>query len=269
MKRSVRNGRKGGNELDGRIRESVLASSINGLAIGTLEGTVTYVNEAALSLFGYEEEEIIGRSAFIFAESQEEAARAFNTLHNEGQWMGEIAGRRKDGSIINVHLSANLVTDEEGRPLCMMCSFIDITERKMMEEELRIKDNAIASSINGIAIGGLDGTITSVNEAAVRLWGGDDPAELIGQSAVKFAQSEDEALEIIQTVLNEGGWEGEVSGIKKQGEAFVAYLSASLVRNERGEPVCMMCSFVDITERKRMEEELRIRNDAIASSLNG
>ncbi|HPR03517.1 MAG TPA: hypothetical protein PLP82_06400, partial [Deltaproteobacteria bacterium] len=38
-------------------------------------------------------------------------------------------------------------------------------------EDLQIKDYAIASSINGIAIGGLDGVVTYINNAALRMWG--------------------------------------------------------------------------------------------------
>ena len=46
------------------------------------------------------------------------------------------------------------------------------------EDDLCIKDYAIASSINGIAIGSLDGVVTYVNNAALKMWGSDDPAEI-------------------------------------------------------------------------------------------
>ena len=252
-----------------RIKESALDSSINGLAIGDLEGVITYVNEAALQLFGgYKAGEIIGQSALVFAQSEDEAARVFQIVHEKGMWAGEIAGKKKDGSEIFVHLSANIVEDEKGEPVCMMCSFVDVTELKKIETELRIKDNAIASSINGIAIADLEGTVTYVNDTAVRMWGG-EATDILGKSALIFAQSKDLAREIFKTIHDEGGWIGEVSGWRKDGSPIVGHLSANLVRNNDGVPICMMCSFVDVTERKRIEEELRIRDYAIASSING
>ncbi len=99
-------------------------------------------------------------------------------------------------------------------PVCMICSFIDITDRKHIEEELRIKESAIASSINGIAIGDLLGNVTYINNAALDMWGTNDPADIIGKHATVFAQSEEEALQIIHTVLEKGHWSGEITGKK-------------------------------------------------------
>ena len=135
---------------------------------------MTYGNAAALELTGYTLEEVLGWSVLTFADSQEEAARIFAEFWEKGSWIGEVAGRKKDGSRIVVHLSASLVRGEDGEPICTLCSFVDITRTRQAFEELRIKDYAIASSINAIAFGDLDGRITYVNEAFLRLWGGDD-----------------------------------------------------------------------------------------------
>ncbi|HPC47766.1 MAG TPA: PAS domain S-box protein, partial [Deltaproteobacteria bacterium] len=255
------------NEL--RIKDCAIASSLNGIGIGDLEGRILYVNEAALRMWGADDpSEVVGRSALEFAASQEEALRVFQEFMEKGGWSGEITGRRKDGSPITVHLTASLVRNEKGEPVCTMDSFIDITERKRMEE-LRIKDLAIASSLDGIGITDLEGNVIYVNDAALRMWGADDPSEVIGTSAFSFARSQEEALAIYRAVLEHGSWSGEVSGYRKDGSPVTVHLSVSLVKNEKGEPVCGMDSFVDITERKRMEEELRIKDFAIASSING
>jgi PAS domain-containing protein len=89
----------------------------------------------------------------------------------KGSWSGEASGHRKDGSPITVHISASLVRNEKGEPICLMDSFVDITQHKRMEEDLRIKDLAIASSIDGIGISDLEGNIIYVNDAALRMWG--------------------------------------------------------------------------------------------------
>jgi PAS domain S-box-containing protein len=253
-----------------RIKQSILESSINGLAIGDLEGNLTYVNNAALELFGgYDESEVLGHSAVMFAWSADEALEALSQVREKGGWTGDITGKKKDGSAIFVNLSANRVNNEEGEPICMMCSFIDITERKQIEDELRIKDNAIASSINGIGIADLEGRITYINDAALAMWGADDPSEVLGKSPLDFAEDQEEAERIFVEFIEKGGWTGEVSGKRKDGSPITILITASLVRNEKGEPICMMDSFVDITARKKMEEELRIKDSAIRSSING
>lgn len=253
-----------------RIKESAIASSINGIAIGDLQGNVTYINDAVLKMWGASDpSDIIGKPATLFAQSEAKALEIMNTILTEGQWSGEIVGKIMDSSPITVHLSASLVRNKKGEPICMMCSFIDITERKRMEEELRIKDFAIASSIDGIGISDLAGNIMYVNNAALKMWGTDDISEAIGRSALMLAQSEEEAFQIYTSVIEKGSWSGEVSGFRKDGSSITVHLSASLVRNEKGEPICMMDSVVDLTERKRLEEELRIKDFAIASSING
>jgi len=255
---------------DIRIKDYTIASSINGVAIGDLNGVLTYVNAAALKMWGGEDpSDIIGKSATLFAQSEPEALGIMHTILEKGEWSGEIAGWRKNGDPITVLMSASLVRDENGQPLSMICSFIDITDRKRMEEELRVKDSAIASSINGIVMGDLDGHVTYVNQAALKMWGTDNPGDVLGKPVTVFAQSEEEALRIMQVVLDEGRWSGEIMGRIMDGSPIAVHVSASLVRNEKGEPICLMCSFIDVSERKRIENELRIMGSAIASSLNG
>ena len=251
------------------IKDRAIASSVHGIGIGDLEGNIIYVNDAALHMWGAESpEEVLGRSSLEFAKSHEEAIKVMLAVLENGSWEGEIEGRRKDGSPIFVHLSANIVYNDDGEPICTMDSFVDITDRKMMEEELRIKEFAIASSVHGIGIGDLQGNITYVNNAALEMWGADSLEEVIGRSALELAQSHTEALKIMQAVLENGRWEGEVTGHKKDGTPITIFLSANIVYNDLGEPVCSMDSFIDITARKKMEEELRIKEFAIASSID-
>ena len=255
---------------DLRIKEFAIASSINGIAIGNLEGVITYVNRAAVKMWGgTNPAEIIGKPVTVFAESEREALDIMETVLARGDWAGEVNGRRKDGSPVTVLLSASLVRNESNEPVCMMCSFVDITDRKKMEEEMRVKESALASSINGIVIADLDGVITYANDSALKMWGAGKPDEVLGKPAMIFAQSQEEILDIIDTIRTSGRWEGEVNAKRKVGDPFTVLISASLVKNDKGEPICIMCSFVDITDRKKMEEELRIRNNALASSING
>jgi PAS domain S-box-containing protein len=247
-----------------RVKDFAIASSVHGIGIGDLEGRIIYVNNAALRMWGAADaSEVLGRSSLEFAQSHEEAIKIMLAVLEKGSWEGEIAGRRKDGTPIIVHLSANIVYNEKGEPICTMDSFIDITDRKKMEEELRIKDFAIASSIDPIMIGDLMGSITYVNEAFLRLWGDDNPSEVIGKPAVSFAKNLPLAQKAMEKVLIDGKWYGEIEGIRKDGAVITTLISANLVTDANDEPVCMMASFVDITERKKGEEQLERTNEIL------
>lgn len=253
------------------IKERAVEYSISGIAIGDLEGKLSYVNSAALRMLGnYDYSEVLGKPAVTFAQSKEEALEALNALLTTGRWSGDIAGRKRDGSIVMVHLDARLVYSDEGDPVCTMASFVDVTDYKRAKEEMLIKDYAIQSSINGIVIADLEGNITYVNDAFLRMWGGKDVSEVLGRPAVVFSQSAKEAMQIIQAVKDRGSWFGEVIGKRKDLTPITVQLSANLVKDDRGEPICMMASFIDVTDLKRVEKEmLWVKDYAIQSSING
>jgi PAS domain S-box-containing protein len=240
-----------------RIKSTAIDSAVNGIVFGDLEGRVTYGNAAAIALTGYTLEEVLGWSVLTFADNQKEAALILAHVLEKGSWVGEVAGRKKDGSRIVVHLSASLVRDDDGNPICTLCSFVDITRARQAFEELRIKDQAIASSINAIVFGDLDGHITYVNEAFLHLWGGEDVAEVIGRPAFAFARSEQEVDRILKHVFEHGNWQGEFTGKAKDERDLTIQLSAHLVTDEQDRPICLMCSFVDITEKNRAQAALR------------
>ncbi len=133
----------------------------------------------------------------------------------------------------------------------------DITGRKRVEEALRIKDNAIATSINAVAMADLEGRLTYVNDAFLQLWGYDGEEEVLGRPVIDFWQSPGQAADVVAMLRTSGGWRGELTAVKKGGALADVELSASLVNDERGNPIRMMASFVDITDRKRAEEALR------------
>lgn len=57
-------------------------------------------------------------------------------LRNVGSWVGELGALRKDGALFEVQLSASVVKDDDGIPLCMMASMVDITGHKEAERSL-------------------------------------------------------------------------------------------------------------------------------------
>ncbi len=128
-------------------------------------------------------------------------------------------------------------------------------ERKQIEKEMIIKDTAIESSINGVVLVDLEGKITYVNPVFLKLWGY-TKSEILGKPAIKFWQIEEKAKATMESIREEGGWIGELVARRKDESTFDVELSGNMVKNEAGNPICMMISFIDISERKKAEEKI-------------
>ncbi len=133
----------------------------------------------------------------------------------------------------------------------------EIQALRRAQEELRIKDNAIASSITAIAIAEFAGNLTYVNNSFLKMWGFDDKNEVLGKPAVEFWKRKEKALEIIEALRDGDSVITELVANRKDGSLFDVLCSAGVVTNETGTPICMLGSFMDITERKNTEEALR------------
>jgi len=149
------------------------------------------------------------------------------------------------------------ITAYRPAPLQFACIFADVTERRAAEESLKVKEAAIASSINGMAISDLTGRLTYVNAAFVRMWGYETAEEILGTGRIDYWKEPDAVAPVVEAVAESGHWVGELLARRKEGSTFHAQVVASRVDDEEGRPTCMLASFLDISGRKRDEEALR------------
>jgi len=244
-------------------------------AIFTLDllGRFTFVNPAAERISGYSEEELVGKHfrELLPAKYIPACLNAFQkALRGQPTPPIEIEMITKEGERVPLELLGRPV--KRGRKVVEIIAIArDITERKRAEEALRIRDSAIASSINAIALADLEGNLTYANSSFLKLWEYDDEKEVLGKPAVEFWQMEEKALEVVEALRDRGSWIRELVAKRKDGSLLDVQLSASMVTDEVGKPICMMASFIDITERKRAEEALREAEEnfrAVAENAN-
>ncbi len=222
-------------------------------------GRIEYINPRVYELYGYQVDELIGRNIEMTtpADQMPKAMEAISrALAGESVWDFEINQKDKAGRIIPMEINAMPVT-KNGRIVGVQGIMRDITRRKQVERELRIKSIAVAESINAIAMADLDGNLTYVNEAFLKMWGYKDDKEVLGKAAIDLWQQKADAEVIINTLHAGGGWIGECLARRKDGSTSWAQLSETMVTNETGKPFCMMASFVDVTDHKQAVEELK------------
>jgi len=143
----------------------------------------------------------------------------------------------------------------------------DVTERKKMEDRLRIKSRAVAQAINAIAISDLSANINYVNAAFLKLWCYDSEAEVLGRSIGEFWQPGARYEAAIYELRCGNSWKGELQGRRKDGTLFDVETQASLVTDDSGAPLCMMGIFEDITDRNKAAKALRVNEQRLSLTL--
>jgi PAS domain S-box-containing protein len=126
-----------------------------------------------------------------------------------------------------------------------------------LEEELRLKANAIEISINPVLMADMGGKLTYVNPAFLNTWGYDSEKEVLGRPCTEFwkqreGDEEEEAKDVLTVVQEKGNWEGELIGGRKDGTEFKARLSASLIIGKKG-PL----QFVAVAEPLKRKGEMK------------
>ena len=231
-------------------------------------GRVIYVNSAIGHMLGYSPQEAVGRHFrdFVHPDDLPRAQRAFETRLADERVVDEYRVVTRAGQVRWMRSTFRPIQAGDGSPgLCGM--LVDITEQHQMQEDLRLKDEAIASSVNAIAMADLEGRLTYVNPAFLEMWGYAGEAQVLGRSAVSFWEVEAVADRAVRGVQHQGHWIGELVARREDGTRFDVQLSASLVSGQAGEPVGMMGFFIDVTQRNKVEEELRLNNMRLDSLM--
>jgi PAS domain S-box-containing protein len=159
-----------------------------------------------------------------------------------------------DDKVKWVREMAELEFDSKGQLKGGFGTVQDITKRKQVDNELRVKDFAVTSAASGIAIADMDGIVTYVNLACLSMWDYDQEKEVLGKHTTNFFADKNKFGVALKAVLKEGVWQGEAKARRSDGSTFDVLVLANLVADADGEPFCMMASFVDITERKKLEQ---------------
>jgi PAS domain S-box-containing protein len=232
------------------------------VVLDTESGRFVDVNRNAERLFGLSREQLMSRGTLDISpplqpdgRPSDEAARDYIRLALEErspvfEWMHRTA----DGE--EILCEVRLVTlPFDGRAL-VRGSVTDIRERKRLDATLRQLEAAIASSLSAIAISSLEGDLTYVNEAFLRLWGFAAADEVLGRPVVSFWRQPDEAQRVIDAMLAVGQWQGELTATRAEGTPRTLTLQANLFRDAQGKPAGLLASFVDITEERMLQAQL-------------
>jgi PAS domain S-box-containing protein len=235
-----------------------------GLYRSTPEGRIVDANDALVQMLGYPSREKLLETP---------AQALFCDPADRQRWQAEMDAKgvvsyfvtqlkRYDGTPIWVVDRARAVRDPQGTILYYDGSLVDITEQRRSEEALRASEARyralVESSPDGIGIH-QDGRVVFINPAGARLLGAQGPDELVGKSVMDLLHPDyrEVVRERIQRSLATGQPAPPLMEkfIRLDGTVIDVEVTAVPIMWE-GRPA-MQVVFRDITERKRMEEELK------------
>ncbi len=165
--------------------------------------------------------------------------------------------RLPDGTVRFIRGSGGLQYDDMNRPLRMVGSTQDITERKRIELDQRIAATAFESQ-EAMVITDTESVILRVNKAFTESTGYTEQ-EAVGQKISLLKSGRHDAAfyaAMWQSILSVGAWQGEIWDRRKNGEIYPKWLSITAVKGNDGVVTHYVGTHTDITERKAAEEQI-------------
>lgn len=253
-----------------RLR-SIFDQSVVAMGLVTKEGQWILVTDRLCQLAGYSREELVQLS-FKDIFNPVDLGASFNFVRNVMRggadfYMADQRIIRKGGGAVWVRLSVRDSTRHNDQPGCCIFVFEDISHAKQAEENLLISEQKYRMLFEGscdplmILTPPLWG-ISSVNSAAMALFGACDAAELVASTPWEMSphlqsdgqSSKDKAHDLISEALREGSLFFEWEHRRLDGHVFLSKVLLTRIGDPRD--AILQASVRDITEQRRVENEL-------------
>lgn len=250
-------------EAKNRMLIKAVESSPELIGMAGPDGRILYINDAMQRALRWSHDDLAGKH-FRHILSPNNTPKLLQEIEQQsvqpGGWKGECLVPRKDGTDLPVLLSSSAVA-ENGTLLGILGIAQDITERKHAEERIAFLSQALENTSDYIGIGDTASRITYANQAWLRKMGYTEE-ELFGQD-FDFVMSPENSAGLLQDIRDKtiaGGWRGECLHRSKDGTDFPVLLSTGVLHDRDGAFSGVFGIARDITERKRIEQEVLFKN---------
>ncbi len=257
---------------EARFRE--LADSLpEGVYEADSEGHLTYANKRAFEMFGYNEaDEPFGMSVLNLL-AQEERARGAERLKQVSTIIsgrsGEYLAVKKDGTTFGVYVTTSPIF-ENGALSGFRGTIIDITEKKAIENALRESEEkykaAFKTSPDSININDMSGLYVDINNGFTNITGYTEE-DVIGKSSldIDIWAKPDDRKALVAGLMQNGVVDNLQADFRmKDGRIKTGLMSARIIKLN-GKPHILSITR-DITERKKIEDELRAAKEKAEES---
>jgi PAS domain S-box-containing protein len=252
---------------------SLIEAELDPMVTITPEGKINDVNEATVRVTGVPREALIGTDFSQYATDPEGARRVYQQVFASGSIADcPLTWRHSDGTLTDVECNGSVYRDTGGNVLGVLVVARDITRQKEAFEAAQQLAAIVQNSQDAIFSCTLDGTITSWNPAAERVYGYSF-AEIIGVAAKILTPSDrvSEMKAVLEQIRAGRPVEHlETKRIRKNGQLFPVSLTISPIRDPGGTVVGTSVIHRDLTEQmgalasaRRMAAIVENSDDAI------
>lgn len=261
--------------------EKIAEMGDDGIIVFDEESKIEFVNQMAAEILGIPKDRILGQEFFSLIGKRDEEFLEEMVMRGEGVGQKvciEMPIRTSSGHMKETEVCIAPTRSEEGW-IKTYAYIRDITERKRFEKEIKESEekfrNLFERVQHGLFISTRGGRFIDCNQALVEMAGYDDKEEFLKIDIPKDLYVHQEDRRTFQRLVEEQGFckDLEVEFKKKNGEKITVLLTAHAKRDERGEIIGYEGINIDITDRKRMERELKEANEffmnLIESSVDG
>jgi PAS domain S-box-containing protein len=256
-----------------RCYRTLFEGANDGIALHDLDGRIVEVNGVLCERLGYSRDELLGMNVTDIRGSGAPGwdSQQRRRITSRGRAIFETTHRRKDGSTLAVEVSSCLIEDAGAQAVLSISR--DITDRKRAEEALReseAKYNRFFRTSRDCAfITSEEGHWIDLNDASVELFGYGSRDELLHVNiADLYAHSKDRAKHI--ALIAERGYTVDfpVELRRRDGTVVHALITSVPLCDEEGRLTGYQGTIRDVTERRKMEEELR-QSEATLRAITG
>jgi len=257
---------------------SLIESNIDALMTTDPLGIISDVNQQMEALTGFAREELIGTPFKNYFTDPQRAEAGIKLVLREGKVTNyELTARSKNERVTVVSYNATTFYDRDGKLQGVFAAARDITEQKKLEQQLREQQaynrGLIESSVDGLITVDPSGTTTDVNDRMCQMTGY-SRAELIGTPFADYFTEPERARAGVQQTFREGVvTEYALTLISRTKRWLQVSFNASVFKDPVGNVRGIFASARDITDRVRLEEQLREQQNylrgLIESSVDG
>jgi PAS domain S-box-containing protein len=249
-----------------RASEQNLALHVNQTPLGVIEWDldfrVTKWNPAAERIFGYSKKEALGCHASLIVPpgAKEQVDQVWSALvSRKGGLRSTNENTTKDGRTIHCEWYNTPLVEDSGEVIAVASLVEDVTERKAAENELLKLSSAIEQSPVSVVITDANGKIEYVNPKFTQVTGyGLEEVRGRNPRLLKSGSTPAEEYERLWAAITTGNvWNGTFCNRKKNGEPFWERETIAPVKNKAGDITHYIAIKEDITEMRRLEEQLR------------
>jgi two-component system sporulation sensor kinase C len=241
---------------------SLVENAPDAITLVDRTGTVLYINRPPTVM---DEKECVGKRYLDLAppEYREMVRERIDHIIETGQPESFLVKYQRDTGPVWFQNRAGAVRrDDEVMAVIIISS--NITEQIRTEEALREGEERyrqlVEISPEAVTAADIEGDITFVSKRSLELFGIATPDGAIGKSAFDFIAPEDHsraAQDIQQTIMGGLLRNIEYTMVRADGSRFLGEMNATVVRDDKGNPLSFISTIRDISERKAMENQLR------------